>query len=67
MAFSCGGNPAAKDDYRFFLPLGKEKKAGQRHFRYHLIVGAYRTLRRLSPVRQVSQVVPSAHGTLCHD
>jgi len=27
MAFSCGGNPAAKNDYRFFLPIGKEKNA----------------------------------------
>jgi hypothetical protein len=27
MAFSCGGNPAAKGDYRFFLPSGKEKNA----------------------------------------
>jgi hypothetical protein len=33
MAFSCRGNQAAKGDYRFFLPLGKEEKAGQRHFR----------------------------------
>jgi hypothetical protein len=49
MAFSCGGNPAAKDDYRFFLPLGKEKTitAGA-HIAYNFLTAIYPSLTALN-------------------
>jgi hypothetical protein len=49
MAFSCGGNPAAKSDYRVFLPLGKEKNAtAGANIAYNFLTPIYRGLTALN-------------------